>query len=77
MGTRPSVLLGIRCEVTAFYWDRTVYRFGTALEAALDKATEGKDSQMKIEQARSKVFREWIGDGAVGPKQFRDPARRG
>jgi hypothetical protein len=59
----------------AFYLDRAVFTFGTALEAELEKAgqTKGKTKRTdaQIAMARNRVLATWL-----GTQRFADPARR-
>lgn len=74
--TKPSELMHIEDEVTAYYLDRAVFTFGTALEAELDKAgqTKGKQkkSQTQVQMAKQMVLNRWLSD--PGEQKFADPA---
>lgn len=72
---RPSDLLAIDDELTAYYFDRAVYTFGKALEAELDRVSQStgkgkqKKSQTQINMARSQVMNRWLGPAP----RYRDP----
>lgn len=58
----------------AFYFDRAIYTFGSALEAAIEKAGSGrgKRSESQIAMARQQVQARWL-----GAQKFADPVPRG
>jgi len=60
----------------AFYFDRAVFTFGSALEAELEKAGhsrgKSKKSDAQIAMARQQVMAKWL-----GTKRFADPVPRG
>lgn len=77
---RPSIFLGIRRSLDAYYLDRAVMHFGTALDAALEKAiAPGKGKrQMSEAQMNAKIQRvlvAWLGPDAV-QKRYKDPMAR-
>jgi hypothetical protein len=72
---RPSELLHIEDELTAYYFDRAIFTFGKAVEAELERVSQqgkgkSKRTQAQINMARQQVLNRWVG----GPRQFRDPA---
>lgn len=62
----------------AFYFDRAVYTFGSALEAELEQAGQSrgksKKTETQIAMGRQQVLTRWLGTGAG---KFADPAKRG
>lgn len=72
---RPSELLGLQGDaVTAFYVDRALYRFGTAIDAEMEKAAEkGKTDQSRA-MKQQMVLNRWL--RAEGGGRFKDPAAR-
>ena len=69
---RPSELLHIASPFTAYAVDQCVVMWGTAFEAALHDAMEGKDKARDREAAQGRVVRRWIPSTA----RYADPARR-
>lgn len=68
-------MLQLGDSVTAFYFDRAIYTFGSALEADLERASQsgkGKNrkSDSQIAMARQQVMSRWL-----GTQRFADPAR--
>jgi hypothetical protein len=66
-------------EVTAYYLDRAVYTFGTALDNELERAGQSKGgakgkgkSQAAIQMAKQMVLNRWLGAGEQ--QKFADPA---
>lgn len=70
---RPSELLGIESDWTAFCLDRAIATFGNALKGELE-AVEGKNSKT-IQAKRGQVLRNWIPE-ARETRRFKDPARK-
>lgn len=64
----PSELLGVVDELAAYCVNRAVAAFGTALEADLHKAAEGKKGN-GVEAAHAMVFHRWLGT----PMKFATP----
>lgn len=56
---------GTQGEPTAFYFDRAVFTFGSALEDALEKASadrgKKKKSAAQVSKARQRVMSQWLG----------------
>lgn len=69
---------GTAGEPTAFYFDRAVYTFGSALQAQLDQAGQTRGKKKKTDQqiamAKQRVMARWLGT----EQKFADPlaARR-
>src|SRR6478752_79953 len=74
---RPSELMGITAQPLAFYLDRAVFTFGTALDAELDKAGEtkgkSKKSAAQVQMAKQLVLNRWL--DATDQQRFADPAQ--
>lgn len=70
--SRPSEILGITEQPTAYYLDRAVFVFGRSLEAALEEAGQSRGKQKKtqsqIAMARARVLATWL-----GTQRFADP----
>jgi hypothetical protein len=69
--------MGVTDQPAAFYLDRAVFTFGSALEAELDQVsqTKGKKKQSEgqIALARQQVMARWLGT----KRRFADPVKRG
>jgi hypothetical protein len=67
--------MGVTSQPTAFYLDRAIYTFGTALEAELEKAGQrtgkGKNSEQQIAMAKQLVLGRWLKS-----QRFADPGKR-
>lgn len=72
-GCRPSELMGITSDWTAFCFDRAVATFGNALQNELD-SVEGKNNKT-IRSKREQVLRKWIPE-ARSTRRFKDPGKR-
>lgn len=70
---RPSDVYAVDDPVDAYCFDRAVYHFGTALEAALDEANSEKTAAA-VNRKRQRIFQKWIPEASVG---FADPAKKG
>lgn len=70
---KPSELLGIESQPQAFYFNRAVFTFGTALEAELERAGQTRGKKKKNEQqiamARQRVMTRW----GIVEQKFADP----
>jgi hypothetical protein len=64
---RPSDLYGIEHPVRAFFFDRAVYTFGTALESDLAASTEKSKKPAQAKAIRQRVMAKWLGG-------FREPS---
>lgn len=76
---RPSELLAVRHDLEAFRLDRAVYRFGTHVDAELDKVSGKNDNEIKTKRLRvvEKYFPKAQAASASGTKKkFADPASR-
>lgn len=74
---KPSDLMGVTDQPTAYYLDRAVFTFGSALEAELEKAGQqgkgrNKKSESQIAMAKSRILAKWI-----GMQGFAEPTKRG
>jgi hypothetical protein len=78
---RPSALLGLSNPIEAYYLDRGVMHFGSALEDALQRATNPNSgnkrakplSEAQRNQKTMETLSRWLGKEAV-TRQYRDPA---
>jgi hypothetical protein len=69
--------MGVTDQPTAYYLDRAIYTFGSALEADLEKAGSSgggkhKRSEQQIAMAKQMVLNRWL-----GTQKFAEPAKRG
>jgi hypothetical protein len=76
---RPSELHGIEHPVTAYFFDRAIYTFGTTLEADLEEAGSKAKKEAQAERMRRLRLNTWLNDGTEKkPEQkFRDPMAGG
>jgi hypothetical protein len=75
--TRPSIFLAISHPVDAYWLDRAVMHFGSALEAALEKCVAQGNRRKPMSEAQQRAKTEqtlarWRGADAV-KRKFRDP----
>jgi hypothetical protein len=78
---RPSTFLSLSNPIEAYYLDRAVMHFGSAVEDALQRATNpssnGKKQKALSESQRNQNVKEtlsrWLGNEAIN-RQYRDPA---
>lgn len=71
---RPSEFLDIQDPLVAYYFDRAIYVFGTAVENDMEEQRgKAKDSK-KGDQAAQRAFNKWINPA---PERFRDPLAPG
>lgn len=67
--------MGVTFQPTAYYLDRAIYTFGSALEAELERAGQSsgrnKNSEQQIAMARSMVLARWL-----GTQRYADPKKR-
>ena len=73
---RPSSIYDMRDPLTAYYFDRAVFVFGTHVESKMDEAGEGAKNTKQGMQARTRVLRKFLGtkeDSTQG--RYRDPAK--
>lgn len=68
---RPSELYGIEHPVQAFFFDRGIYTFGTALEYDLNDSTRDTKNQKQTDRVRDRVIAKWMGPETPGV--YRDP----
>lgn len=57
----PASLLGIDDDLTAFYFNRAVWVFGTTLEDEIEKARQSRKGARRQEMAVSMVLHRWLG----------------
>lgn len=69
---RPSELLDITEQPTAYFLDRAVQAFGTALETELEKAGQGKKSKGQVAMAQRMILNRWLRT----PGQFAEPTKK-
>lgn len=78
--TRPSDLYGIHDELLAYFFDRAVYTFGTAVEADVREASEGSKDNAQAKRKAMLRLNVWLTDPEPevqsAPKKFRDPMER-
>lgn len=75
-GVRPSAIYGVKPKITAFFFDRAVYTFGTTLEERLRKVAEGQKGQKAAERKAMMELNKWLNSGPTAVKtkgRFRDP----
>lgn len=76
MGVLPSELLKIRNGITAFYFDRACWTFGSSVQNDLDEVDSNTKNAKSIPSAKRMVLDKWIPapQGAPVTGRFRDPA---
>lgn len=62
----PSEYLKINDPLTAFYFDRATFTFGTAIENQLAEARQGKGSDASKQMKSKMILAKWLGDAAAG-----------
>lgn len=70
---RPSELINIDSDWTAFCFDRAIATFGNALNHELE-SVEGKNAKT-VQSKREQVLRNWIPE-ARETRKFKDPGKR-
>ena len=74
MRCRPSEVYGLESgSFEAYAFDSAVVRWGTAFQAALSEAGQGKKSEQAAEAARQTTLRRWL----PSQRRYADPAKRG
>lgn len=69
----PSEVLSITGTARQYYFNKAVWRFGTALDSALEEAAKGKKTDKAARTAQQLVLNRWI--AKPGQKGlWRDPA---
>lgn len=71
--TLPSDLLGLTDPIQRFYFDRSVWLFGSQVEADIEQATKKAKNDRARDQKRDQVLRRWIPEHKV-ERKFKDPA---
>lgn len=81
---RPSALLGLvstgvpdHDAQRAFFLDRAVFLFGSALEEALEVAGEKSKTKKGREAKVAMELSKWLAEPGETRGRFRDPAARG
>jgi hypothetical protein len=69
--TPPSKLYGITHPVTAFYFDRAVWVFGSTMDADLEEST--KNVKKNREAAIERRVGLWMDDEGTGKGRFAAP----
>ena len=69
--SRPSELYGIQHPVQAFFFDRAVFTFGSAIENDLKESTRKAKKQEQADRIRDRVMAKWL--GPTTPGVYRDP----
>lgn len=69
---RPSELLAIADPLTAYYLDRAVHTFGTAVVADIKEQTKDAKTQSAADRTAATTLGKWLN---TTEKQFRDPAK--
>lgn len=77
--TRPSELLGISCDIQAFYLDRACWAFGVSLDSQMEQATKNAKNDVARKTAAQQIMNRVMGLGQEGKHPsggggFRDPA---
>lgn len=72
---RPSNLYDIRDPLTAYYFDRAVYVFGSTVESKMDEAGEGAKNVKAGVASRTRVLRKYLGTQDDTQGKYRDPAK--
>ncbi len=76
--TLPSLIFNIEDPLTAYYFNRAVFIFGSNVETEMQNAEMlAKSDQARI-AARKKVLRRFLGDytnESTDTSQFRDPMK--
>jgi hypothetical protein len=70
--TLPSKLYGLKHPVEAFYFDRAVFFFGTAMDADVEESTEKVKKNRKAAIERRVSL--WLDDDGNMPGRFASPA---
>lgn len=71
----PSDLLGIKNSVHRYYFDKAVWRFGSAIEADLNAVAEKSKTAAATRAKQAMVMAKWMGAGKKTKGLYRDPAR--
>lgn len=71
----PSELLRISNPIHAYYFDKAVWRFGTAVEADLNAASEKSTKPATIKAKQAMIMAQWLGKGKDVKGMYKDPAK--
>jgi hypothetical protein len=71
--SRPSELINIESDWTAFCLDRAIATFGNALHNELE-SVEGRNART-VKSKREQILRNWIPE-ARAQRRFKDPGRK-
>jgi hypothetical protein len=74
--TKPSVILGIRHPVEAYFFDRAVYYVNTTMEEDVQSHSKKAKGKNGPERAAQRRMRQWMDDGST-PQKFADPVAMG
>lgn len=79
--SRPSELLGITCDIQAFYLDRACWLYGTQLDSQIENAVRNAKNDVAKKTAAHQALSKAMAKGKQNPggqgqvqRQFRDPA---
>lgn len=75
LGKPPSELMGIGNPIHRYYFDKAVWRFGTAIEADLNHVAEKSKTVAATRAKQAMVMAKWMGAGKNTKGLYRDPAR--
>ena len=67
--------MGISDRVHRYYFDKAVWRFGSALEADLNTVAEKSKTVAATRAKQAMVMAKWMGAGKDTKGLYRDPAR--
>lgn len=71
----PSELLGITHPIHSYYFNKAVWRFGTAIESDLNQVAEKTKTAAATKAKQAMVMAKWMGAGKKTKGLYRDPAR--
>jgi hypothetical protein len=72
----PSQLLHLKHPILAYYFDRAVWMFGSAVQTELDEVEAKSKNPKSVPSAKRMVLNKWIPApiGAPVRGRYRDPA---
>lgn len=74
MSKRPSEILYLRSSLVAFYVDRAIWRFGSAIDAELSQAENNAKNEKAAMSKRLMILSKWIPESRNSKGMYRDPA---
>ncbi len=76
MRCRPSDLLRLSDGVLAYYFDRAVWTFGSAIQSEMDEAERKSKSSKSLPARQRMILNKWVPPpgGATAKGRFKDPA---